>query len=311
MSTFEEVWRRARLEMPAVPALLVRAWVQDAFNDLCDRWGWAFLRAEGTLVTKAARSLSITLTEGSTTITSVGLFLSTDAGRQLRLARLPVYTIISVTNANTAILDRAYTEDTATTSVTIYDGYATLPADFRRFLAIYDRYNQRTLPFWLSEDELAVADPGRVFSDSYPRYLVPISFSPATATLGQVRYEYWPSPTSARTYPFLYIRSAQTLVDSATLPGVLSTRGDVLRNYVLARAALWPGTTDQKNPGYSPATASVYQTAWETGVQQLTLSDDNEYSQQLMATHWTRRMGGIAPSSTLLRQTDATTSDYY
>lgn len=304
--TFETAWRRAHLEIPQVPPLLVRAWAQEGYSKLCDSWGWGFLRAEGTLVIRAARTVTVVLTNGSTTVTSAGLFTAADNGRQIRVGRLPVYTVTFV-DVNTLLLDRAYTEDSVTGLATIFDAYAILPADFRRFLQIYDRYYLRTIPFWMTENEIALADPGRVFSDQGPRYLIAQAYSAG----GQVRYEYWPSPTSARTYPFLYIRRADQLTDSTVLPGVFSERADLLRTYCLMRGALWPGTAAQKNVAFNPPAAQAYKAEWDAERQQLELRDDDEYPQQLMLINWARRLGAIAPTATLLRQTDATLNDYY
>lgn len=316
--TFEQVWRAVRAEAPLVPPLLARLWAQQAYSELCDRWSWSWLRAENILSVTAARTLTVGVTIASTTITSAAAFVSTDAGRQIRVTsasaqgRLPIYTIKSVTNASAAELDLAYVDptDNAATA-TIFDGYATMPADFRRFLVVYDRYYLRTIPFWLSEDEIAVADPGHVFSDVGPRYLVARKYSSATATLGRVQYEYWPAPTSARVYPYLYIRGAETLNDADSLPGVLSQRLDLLTLAVQRKLALWPGTPDQKNPSFSPALAKLLGDDLEKKTEQLILKDDDEYPQQLMLVHWMRRYGSIAPTGTLLRQTDATVNDYF
>ena len=309
--TFESVWRLSRLEYPAVPPLLMRSWAQEAYSKLCDSWGWAFLRTESTLVTLASRSLTVTFTPGSTAVTSAALFVSTDAGRQIRVGRLPIYTIISVTSASLVVLDRAYTETDTAVSATIQDCYTTMPADFRRFLVIYDRYYQRIIPFWLSEDQLAVADPGRRISDTGPRYLIARKYSPATATLGQVQYEYWPAPTAVKTYPYLYIRKADTLNDSDVLPGVLSERADLFRLYLATRCTAWAGTVDQRNLAYDLNASRGFKSEWDVEMQKLELADDNEYPQQLSQVDWAKRMGEITATASLLRQTDATIEDYY
>ena len=316
--TFESVWRVVRAEAPVVPPLLLRQWAQDGYSKLCDgEWGWSFLRAEGTIVTQAARTVTVTVVQGSATVTSVGQFLVTDAGRQIRpiaggaSGRLPIYTIISVTDPSTVLLDRAYTEPSATGDVTIQDIYTVMPADFRRFLVIYDRYYLRIIPFWMSEDEIAVVDPGRMFSDQGPRYLVANRYSTATATLGQVRYEYWPAPVAVRSYPYLYIRRPEQLLDSSVLPGVLSERADLLRTYVRAQAAGWPGTSDARNPYFNLDLKAQLVADWNLEKGKLENADDNEYPQQLMLIHWERRVGSIAPTASLLRQTDATINDYY
>lgn len=310
--TFETIWRRAKAQLASVPPLTVRMWAQEGYSKICDDWGWSFLRAENILTVNSSRTIVGTFTQGSTTVTSAGLFLPTDAGRQLRVTRLPIYTIAAYVDANTVTLDIPYAEQvTNPTTATIQDCYATLPADFRRFLVIYDRYYLRVIPFWMSEDQIAVADPGRVISDLGPRFLIARKYSSAVATLGQVQYEYWPAPTAFRTYPYLYMRRADQLLDSSILPGVLSERAELLELYCMMRGSMWPGTVDQKNPAFSPQMAALYKGMYEEGLNRLELVDDSEYPQQSMTIHWMRRIGAIAPTGTLLRQTDATVNDYY
>lgn len=311
--SFEDVWRRATLELPVVPPLLIRAWTQEAYAKACEGWGWGFLRAEGALVTLAARDVTVGVVLGSATVTSAASFVSTDVGRQLRLgSSIPVYTIIAFTNTSSITLDQPYSRDTAaSTTAQILDAYTTLPADFKRFLIVLDTYNQRAIPFWYTADQLAVTDPTRRSSDTGPRALVARKYSPVAATLGQTQYEYWPYPTAAKSYPYLYIRKAGALTDTDPLPGMFAERSDVLRLYVLAKGAMWAGTSDLKNPSFNLAAAQSYKAEWEVEIQRLTLSDDNEYPQQYMPVHWDRREGQLTGPASYLRQTDATIEDYF
>lgn len=321
MATIETAWRSARAELSGVPPLVVRGWVQEGLNKLCDKRNWSFLRTEAQIVINPSRTITINVTQGSTTVTAAAsTFLSSDVGRQIRgasapaLGTIPIYTIITVAGGGaSATLDIAWGDISATgVLMMVYDGYFTVPANFRYFLVVLDRYYLRTIPFWLSEDELAVADPGRVFSDQGPRYLVSQDYAPAgLPNAGQPRYEYWPAPATNRVYPFLYIRAADQLADNANLPGVLSTRPDLFKTYCLYRAALWPGTGDQKNPSYNLSAANAYKAEWEAELQSLSLIDDAQYPEDLLTVHWMRRQGAIAPTATLLRQTDATINDYF
>lgn len=310
--TFEEAWRLARNHFPGVPPLLVRDWVQDAYTRFCEYrgGGWAFLRKEASINILASRSLSITFTQGSTAITSAALFVASDAGRQLKVSTYPIYTIASVTDASNAVLDQSYADTGGALTATILDAYMTCPADFKRFVVIVDKYNQRILPFWISQDEQDLSDPARTNSDSGPRYLIAQGFSTATATLGQVRYEFAPYPTSARQYPFLYYRQAERFSETSSLPGVLSNRADLLKLGAQLAASEWPGTLEQKNPYYNLQLAQRFETKWEFDVQQLSLADDNQYPEDLMAVHWARRYFPLAATTNYLRMTDATLADY-
>ena len=311
--TFEQTYRRALARMPNVPALVVRDWVQDAFTRLCERrgGGWAFLRTPAFISTLASRSLTVTFTQNSTTVTSAALFLTTDAGRQIRIAGQPIYTIASVTNVNTALLDQPYAAANGAQTVTISDIYTVMPADFKRFLIIADPYNQRPIPFWFTQDQIAVGDIGRESSDSGPRYLLANSYSTATATLGQVRYEMWPSPSSARQFPYVYYKEAPRFSEATVLPGVLRTRGDLLVLGAQLEAAQWPGTRDQKNPYYDLALARQLEARWERDLQLVELADDNQYPEDLFTVDWAARYGlGLNDPTNVLRQTDATLADY-
>lgn len=297
--------------MSAVPPLLVRQWAQDGFHKLCDSNAWAFLRSEGLLQTQVSRTVAVLATPDTQILTSANLFSPTDEGRQIKVGATPIYTIRSYVDPGTVILDLPYATvgSTGAQTATIFDAYATMPADFRRFLVIVDTYNQRPLPFWYTQDQIALADPGRTISDSGPRFLVARKYSSAATTLGQVQYEYAPYPTAARVYPYLYFRRPDDLTDSSVLPGVFAQRADLLRTYVLSRGAMWPGTPDQKNPFFSPATAQLLRQEWDAGIQALTLLDDDIYPQQLETVDWSLYAGGLT-TTTWLRQTDATTADY-
>lgn len=316
--TFEGVWRAARNLFPALPPLVVRDFVQDAYTRICETWGWGFLRGDGLLATLASRSVAVTVTQGSATVTSAGLFVASDAGRTFRgpgttagiASTFPAYTIVAVVDVNTITLDKAFGAVSAAGTAQILDLYLTVPADFSRFLVVVDPYNQRPIPFWINEDQITRADPARVQSDSGPRYLVAATPSPVVATLGQIRFEAWPAPTAARQYPYLYVKRAARLADEAVLPGLLANRGDLLKLGAQVQAAEWPGTIDQKNPYFNLGLADRLRLRFDAQVQQLTLADDNQYPQQLAQVQWERLLPGLSPTSRWLRQTDATLDDY-
>lgn len=308
--TFQDAWRPARLHLAAVPVLLVRDWVQDAYTRACERRNWGFLRKEASIDTIAAREETLTFTQGSTSVTSAAIFVATDAGRQLKVSTYPVYTIASVTNASTIVLDRNFAEPGGAQTATIFNAYFTTPADFRQFLIVVDPYNRRIIPFWMNQDEIGLADPARSNSDSGPRYLVAQGYSTATATLGQARYEYWPYPTSERHYPYLYIRQAERFADDTPLPGMFANRADLLKLGAQMMAADWPGTLGQRNPYYNPALADRLTKKWEFELQKLELADDAQYPDDLIPVHWTRQYGPLARTTEMLRQTDASVYDY-
>lgn len=312
---FGHCWRTVRLYCPAAPTFLVRAWVNDAYKKLAAARRWAFLRGQLRLTINAARTVSpVTVTRGSATVSSVGLFVAGDAGRQFRVGDQPIpYTILTVPDANTITLDQSYGDaNSAAASATIYDGFAVMPADFGSFRVIADPYTQRRLAFWIHEDQLNVLDPARTASDSGPRCLVAASPSTASATLGRIVYEYWPRPTADRSYPALYNKQADNLIDTDTLTGVLADGAEVLINGALAQAAQWPGTADQANRYFNLGLAKEKKAEFEVGIQRLSLRDDEQYPDDLATVHWERwPLADLAYNDQSLRASDATLADLY
>jgi hypothetical protein len=244
----------------------------------------------------------------------VGLFVAGDAGRQFAVGSFPVYTIASVTDANGIELDRPYGETTnaAVTTAKVFDAYATLPADFGSFRLIADPYNQRRLAFWIHEDQLNLLDPARLSSDTGPRLLASRAPSTYSGTLGRAQYEYWPQPTSARSYPALYNIQPDNLTDTDTFTGVLAEGGQILVDGALARCARWPGTPDLPNPYFNLALAQSHDEAFREGIQRLSLKDDSVYPDDLTQVHWERwPVGDLAYNDTSLRASDATVGDLY
>lgn len=310
--TFDECWRAVRLYASTAPLFLVREWVHTAYKQLAKRRNWAFLRGRLTLSITASRSVTVTATLGSATVTSAGGFLAADAGRQFRIGTGPIYTIQTFTDVNTIVLDTAYTEANTTGTALIQDIYATMPADFGSFRVIADPYTQRRLAFWITEDQLSVLDPDRRTSDSGPRCLVAAAPSTYTPTLGRVQYEYWPRPTAARTYPALYNKQADRLIDGESLTGVLADGAEVLIAGALAQAAAWPGTTDLKNPYFNLALAQAKAKEFEFELQQLSLKDDAQYPDDLGSVRWERwPFADLAYNDQALRASDASSEVFW
>ena len=313
--SFSEVVRTVRLYASTAPLFLVRDWVNDAYKDLVRLRNWSFLRGELDLSIFAARSLaSVAVGFGSANVISVGLFSGADVGRQFSVGSYPVYTVVTNPDPNTITLDRLYAgaANGAATNAKIFDAYAVMPADFGSFRVIADPYNRRRLAYWIHEDELNVIDPTRESSDSGPRCLVSASPSTLPTTLGRIRYEYWPQPTSQRFYPAIYNKQADNLTDVDTLTGVLADGGDVLVAGALSKAAEWPGTPDQRNPYFNAELARKKSQEFADKAQKLALKDDAHYGDDLMPIDWASwPLAAIAYDTVALRASDATLADYF
>jgi hypothetical protein len=312
--SFGQLWRKMRLYVPGAPVFLVKEWVEHAFKSIADRRGWVFMQSQGQITWDDNRpNLAVTLTRGSRTVTSVGLFSSADVGRQFAQGTYPIYTIVACDNANQITLNEPYygLVDGAVTDAQILDAYAVMPANFSQFLVVCDPVNQRLIPWWATQEEITLVDPTRTSADSVPRLLVASSPSTNPATLGQMTYEYWPKPTAQGALQYYSWNRPVALRDDTIFRGVLGTRPDILLRGAQAQAALWPGTADRKNPYFNIALASHLDEQFEQLITQIDLRDDDQSPQSWETIPWARfNQWAWAYNTHLLQRTDATLADY-
>ncbi|HET9258274.1 MAG TPA: hypothetical protein VFO16_24175 [Pseudonocardiaceae bacterium] len=259
--------------------LLLRGWTQWAYNEFCKKRSWSHLRAETAIVVGAQKTGTVTFTTGAKTITGGTLvFASTDVGRQIRISSIPIYTLVAVdTQANQATLQRVYSEPTTTTTATILDAYVTLPEDFHRFISILDPTNKWRLRFWVSQDTLNRWDPGRM-GTGHGRVLASLGFSPVPGRTGCPQYELYPFQTGAYSYPVWYFRKPELLTDDQEIIGPLARRAqEVLLEGVLARCAMWPGTSGAKNPYFNLQLAAFHTKAFLTAIDEIDVQDEELY----------------------------------
>lgn len=313
-STFGDVYRLVALHVPGAPILLARTWVQQAYDDLLGKRHWAWLRRETFLTTRASRSLSVTFTNASRSITSAAGFLSTDVGRQIRVGSsgTPTYTIDTFTDTSTATLVELYQGSSGAATATISDVYLMMPEDFRSFEAVTDPTIQRPVAWWIARDRLDLFDPGRVASDTRLRVLASYELSQVQTYAGRVLYEAWPRPTAAGTYVLKYFTRGDALVDTDSFRGVLATKTGALLEGALMRAARWPGTPQLKNPYFSLALAKQHQDNFLAQAQDLNVMDDDQYLLDLQQVDLSKfGLAALSADTTLMRQSDATLADYY
>lgn len=311
--TFEDCWREVRQHAPLATALLCRRWVQDAYNTVADSRGWFWSIQQGQLTYQDAITLdAVTVTVGSTTVTSVGLFTAAMAGRQFRTGSYPIYTVQRFIDANTIELDMTYQSGTTgATEATILDVYTTLPEDFGRFFIVADPVNQRFIPWWMTSEELTLVDPNRTATGGPPRCLIAWKPSTYPPTLGRAQYTYWPIPTAQGALQYQYVKRPKNLVDSDIFHGVLGHRTDILVAGALAKCAKWPGTPDVKNPYFNLALAKQLEQEFQEGLIQLDLRDDDQLQQSLSNIPWERTDAWTwAYNTHLLQATDATLGAY-
>src|SRR5436190_23794297 len=129
-------------------------------------------RSSDLLSIAASRSGTCGVVQNSAAVSSGTLaFVAGDVGRTFRVSTSPYYTITAVA-LGVATLDRTYLEatDAAATGI-VFDGYATLPADFARFYAIIHPSMRWRIRFALRADRLNRLDPMRQSATGTPRLL--------------------------------------------------------------------------------------------------------------------------------------------
>jgi len=310
--TFRDVWGKVALRVPLAPASLVQDWVQDAYDKLIGKRHWAWTRRETVLTTLAARTLTVTFTQGATAITSAALFVASDIGRQIRVAQGPIYTIATRADASNATLTQVYAETGGAQTAQIQDIYLVMPENFRSIHDVTDLTIQRPIAWWISTDRLDLFDPGRVSSDSRFRVLAAAHVSQVPSLLGRITYEAWPFPTAVGSYILRYFIRTDTLVDDDVFQGVLATQTRALVQGALAQAAQWPGTATQRNPYFQIALAQTLREEFEVACKSLDVMDDDQYLMDLQQIDLAKfGLAAVSADTSLLRMTDAGSGDYY
>ena len=308
MATFEDAWRAVKLEVPVADPLLCRKWVQYAYNELAEQYPWTFLFQETILSTVLARTLVVGLTQGDATMTSAALFVAGDVGLQVRVGAGPIYTIVTFTDASNVELDMVYAAATDPAASAVFSSrYVEMPTDFGSFETVIDQSTQRPVMTGYSQRDLLAMDPART-ETSEPRIL---AFKDIHST-GATRYEWWPHPTTVRSYPTLYKIKAAPLADTFTFRGVLANREDVLVAGALKRAANWPGPSAAvRNPHFVLGHHDRLEKDWRLAVHTLGLRDDDQGLQSYSTFPWHEWHTTGLHSTESLRSSDATVGNYW
>ncbi len=305
-TTFGGLVKQFQLEHPSVDYLLCRQWVLDAYKRACTGRRWGFLRAEGQLTNLASREITCTVTLGSQAVTSSAAFTPTDLGRQFRVGGVGMpYSISVYTDTSTVTIDRAYAGATGSTTATILDAYVTLPEDLDSIRSLVNPSVYRPMPWFQSRELLDYWDPNRTASDSSARMHVSHRMSAIAGSTGRMLYEWWPYPTARNVYPLTYYRRPDVIADTDAFVGAFATRAEELLMYARYRAALYPGTAEQKNPGYNPAVARMHMDEWNHTLENLAVVDDDQFLQSIELIDWTWVSAGLPFDANMLRASDA------
>ena len=311
MATFAQAWNQAFLDVPAAGSLQVRQWAQNAYKRLFDARAWSWRIKRSAFLLDDARDLAVSVTEGSATITSVGLFVAGDQGRQFRVGTYPVYNIVTYTDANTIVLDRPYEGETLALVAEgeILSAYVTAPADLEAIQIVVDLTNQVRIGHWYTQEQLSLLDPTRTNAYSGPvRGLFSSSLTPSggAITAGLLQWEAWPYTTTRASLPYTYLTKSSDLLDEDQLPGILRERPDVLALGAKYEAAKWPGTPSQKNPYFNLALAEMLGREMAGMLMQLSIRDDDQFPQDYTQVSWAQfPLANLAPTADYLRHTDS------
>lgn len=213
-------------QIPGLPNLFARKFVNRAFQEVKREKLWSWNVGEGILITP-----QVITNGGTVSVTQFSPIITFDSAartvllpfvlanppltkRQFRTGNGPIYNIIAYNTANgQATLDRIYTEANNTTAqYQIYRVYYDPPSvdgttpntDFLRYLSIQNVIQGYTIAgkrLYMSREELNRRDPLRG-AEGNPYYAVPYRPTPNNASnayagpnLGQMQYELWPGPT--------------------------------------------------------------------------------------------------------------------
>jgi len=288
-NNFLEMSRSLRLYCPSLDIFLAQQFIRDAYRQICDRRPWSGLRAENQILFQNQKTTgTVTVVNNSTTVTGSGTtFASTDVGRQFKAGvGSPIYTITAVdVGLQTLTTDLAIGIASASgLSFTIFDGYVTMPTDFKKLIVAVDPQTGYKLRHWVTQDQLLRWDPQRNFF-GLPYALVDRRYNSS----GVVQYEAWPYSTSQRVVSYFYTKQAADLVNDTDTP-IWPIRSDVIVSRALADLCRWPGVADQPNLMASGPNAEYnrrsYLAEFEDKMVDLERQDEEIYMTWLSDTDW-------------------------
>ena len=283
-NSYLEMSRSLRLYCPSLDIFLAQQFIRDAYRQILERRDWSGLRAENQIQFHDQKvDGSVTVANGSTSVTGNSTsFAASDIGRQFKAGvGSPIYTITNVVG-QVLTLDQAFGAANVTAgSYTVFDGYVTMPSDFKRLIVAVDPQTGYKLRHWVTQDQLLRWDPQRNFF-GLPYAFVDRRYN----TAGLVQYEAWPYSTAQRIVSYYYIKQGVDLVNDADTP-IWPIRSDVIVTRALVDVCRWPGTMDQPNLMFDKEyIRRSYLAEFEDKMIDLERQDENIYMTWLSDTEW-------------------------
>lgn len=288
-TTFEQLWRGLFVYFPECPLPIAQQCVNTAYSKGLRRGRWAGQRASGVFTIDAPQvGTDLRATFGDTLFINQGVMVwdSTLVGMQIVVGGGgPFYTIVEVTDPTHLTVDIPFAGETATgLDYIVQQIYLTPPSDFASFISVIDTDNNWKLHLTFAQEQLDYFDGQRTTSGT-PFILaggVPYA-TPLNETIPRPRFELWPRPGGAKSYPFHYIKRLPLLSAASDRP-VFPFQGDILRHGALAELALWPGTKQLPNPYFDMQQYAAHRQIFEDGLKELE-RDDQELAQTMISYH--------------------------
>lgn len=265
LDTFESIWRSCLLRVPLAPVPLVQQAINVAYRRAVRGFRWNAQRATGEFFVPAPYATgTVTLTNGSTAVAGVGTtWTSAMTGWQLVVGGLAPFYTFTQTSATTGTLDRPFeaAADGSGLAYSLQLIYAQPAADFLQFEVVVDPANSFRLYLSWNQSDLDRVDPRRSATGT----AWALSATAMSANASIPKYELWPRPTGPKAYTYRYQRQPADLSALTDTP-IIPIDGDVLREGALAELALWPGTTAERNPYFSPQLHESHERRFQEGL---------------------------------------------
>lgn len=227
--------------IPGLSRIYAGTLINRAWNVIRQANLWSFQLGQGGFSTPGVTTAgSITVSGGLGSSTLIGNAAATSAWaalpfyfiptvQQIRVTGYSIYSIISydtVINAPfaTLTLDRPFIDPLPSFSgvgYQMFQAFIPAPPNFMRWLSVADMFNCYALDIWTSRRTIDLRDPARLYT-SNPCCMLPIGIDArgagtpnASATVGQMLYELYPTPTTAISYQTYFVTRGASLVNNS------------------------------------------------------------------------------------------------
>jgi hypothetical protein len=273
--TFGSLWKALLLRCPDLPSPLAQQFVKFAYRKVLNKHEWGATRAVSAWKLPAVYTTgTVTFTSGSTGVSGSGTNFTVAAheGLQIRAPLGPWYTITTVTNTTTLVLDRAFVGTTLTgTTFEISRVYVSPASDFKHLISAWNPAVNQRLRKGYAQEYVDAKDPQRAATGE--PYIVASAYTNQTTWLPS--FELWPRTTAERVISYRYYKEVADPTDSTTI--MFPINGELVLNGAIAECAKHPGTTEKPNPYFNMSIAQMAQKEFEDGLVDAIRKDNNIY----------------------------------